>query len=129
MAKTYDVVQAGSIQLLMEEVNRRLEDGWELAGNFAAAGPGFVQPMTTSKSVKEVKEAKAPKDLTDAEAHAKFLEQANSAANKEAMTRITGPVPVMPGINEPMEVKVVATPLAEVQAQEKAAAEGAKVKK
>lgn len=122
MSKTYDVVQASSVQLLMEEVNRRLEDGWELAGNFAAiAGPGYVQPMTTSKSVKEVKEAKAPKDLTDAEAHAEFLEQANSADNKMKMTQITGPDPVLPGINEPMEVKVVATPVAEVQAQEEKA--------
>lgn len=129
MAKTYDVVQAGSIQLLMEEVNRRLEDGWELAGNFQAVpGPGFVQPMTTGKTVKEVKEGKPAKDLTDAEAHAEFLKQAESADNKAKMTQITGPVPVLPGINEPMQIEVVATPVAEVQAKEKAATE-VKVKK
>lgn len=121
MPKTYDVVQASSLPALIEEVNKRLEEGWEIAGEFRAiAGPAYVQPMTTNKTPQQVKEAKAPKDLTDAEAHAEFLKQAESPANKEAMNQITGPTPVGGGLNEPMQVTVVATPVAEVQAAETA---------
>lgn len=121
MSKTYDVVSASSLQWLIEEVNKRLEDGWELSGEFQAiAGPAYVQPMTTNKTPQQVKEAAKPKDLTDAEAHAEFLKQAESPANKEAMNQITGPAPVGGGLNEPMQIEVVATPVAEVKAAEAA---------
>lgn len=120
MAKTYDVVQASSLPALIEEVNKRLEEGWELHGDHTLTASGWSQAMTTNKTPQQVKEAAKPKDLTDAEAHAEFLKQAESPANKEAMNQITGPTPVVPGLNEPMEIKVVATPKAEVQAQEKA---------
>lgn len=124
MAKYYDVVSASSLPALIEEVNKRLEGGWELHEGHALTAAGWSQAMTTSKKPEEAKAGEPAKDLTDAEAHAEFLKQAESPANKEAMNQITGPTPVLPGLNEPMEIKVVATPKAEVQA-----AEAVKVKK
>lgn len=116
MAKYYDVVQASSLPALIEEINKRLEQGWELHEGSTLTAAGWSQAMTTSKTPEQVKEAAKPKDLTAAESHAEFMKQAESPANKEAMNQITGPTPVVPGINEPMEIKVVATPVAEVKA-------------
>lgn len=137
MAKYYDVVQASSLSALVEEINKRLEQGWELHEGSTLTAAGWSQAMTTNKTPEQVKEAAKPKDLTDAEAHAEFLKQAGSPQNVEAMNQITGPTPVVPGINEPMQIKVVATPLTEIhkalpvppgEAKEKAATE-LKVKK
>lgn len=124
MAKFYDVIQASSLPALIEEVNKRLEQGWELHEGSTLTAAGWSQAMTTGKKPEAPKPGEPAKDLTDAEAHAEFLERANSAENQRQMNQITGPTPVVPGINEPMVVTVQAAPVAEAKA-----AEAAKVKK